>query len=57
MPGTNPSINLALKANPELVAARFPADAPLIGAIALAADAATDRAAAKDGAVPVSAPE
>ena len=53
-----PGLERALKAGtpfpPELVTARFPADAPLIGAVALAADAAgadislDDRAAHAD---------
>jgi glucokinase len=55
-PRLAPGLQQALAAGapypPELVAARFPADAPLIGAIALAVDAAHERATTTDGPVP-----
>src|SRR5215472_5580768 len=53
-----PALQDALSAGvpfpPELVAARFPSDAPLIGAVALAVDAAQAGAAAAGGPVSVS---
>jgi glucokinase len=39
-PGLEQALNVGTPFPPELVTARFPADAPLIGAVALAADAA-----------------
>ncbi len=48
-PGLQRALSAGVPFPPELVAARFPADAPLIGAVALAIDAAgTGRGAAAD---------
>jgi hypothetical protein len=58
-PGLSHALSAGVPFPPELVAARFPSDAPLIGAIALAMDAALDGAAAHpvaDGGDPVSFP-
>ena len=49
-PGLQHALSAGMPFPPELVAARFPSDAPLIGAVALAADAAQTGAAAQPGA-------
>jgi len=49
-PGLEHALSAGVPFPPELVAARFPYDAPLIGAVALAVDAAHSRAAAQPGA-------
>ncbi|HKA97150.1 MAG TPA: hypothetical protein VKD66_12865, partial [Streptosporangiaceae bacterium] len=58
-PGLQHALSSGVPFPPELVAARFPFDAPLIGAVALAMDAAQIGAAAQpgaDGGDPVSFP-
>jgi len=58
-PGLSHALRAGVPFPPELVAARFPSDAPLIGAVALAMDAALAGAAARpvaDGGDPVSFP-
>ena len=58
-PGLQHALSEGMPFPPELVAARFPSDAPLIGAVALAMDAALAGAAAHpvaDGGDPVSFP-
>jgi glucokinase len=58
-PGLQHALSAGVPFPPELVAARFPSDAPLIGAVALAMDAALAGAAAQpgaDGGDPVSFP-
>jgi glucokinase len=49
-PGLQHALSEGMPFPPELVAARFPSDAPLIGAVALAVDAAHAGAAAQPGA-------
>jgi glucokinase len=49
-PGLEHALGAGVPFPPELVAARFPLDAPLIGAVALAVDAAHHGAAAQPGA-------
>jgi glucokinase len=49
-PGLEHALSAGVPFPPELVAARFPSDAPLIGAVALAVDAAHAGAAAQPGA-------
>jgi glucokinase len=49
-PGLEHALSAGVPFPPELVAARFPSDAPLIGAVALALDAAHAGAAAQPGA-------
>jgi glucokinase len=49
-PGLEHALRSGVPFPPELVAARFPFDAPLIGAVALAVDAAHAGAAAQPGA-------
>ena len=49
-PGLQHALSAGVPFPPELVAARFPHDAPLIGAVALAVDAAHTGAAAQPGA-------
>jgi glucokinase len=49
-PGLEHALSAGVPFPPELVAARFPSDAPLIGAVALAVDAAHAWAAAQPGA-------
>ena len=49
-PGLQHALSEGMPFPPELVAARFPSDAPLIGAVALAVDAAQTGAAAQPGA-------
>ena len=58
-PGLEHALSAGVPFPPELVAARFPSDAPLIGAVALAVDAAHAEAAARpgtDGGDPVTFP-
>jgi glucokinase len=55
-PGLQQALSAGVPFPPELVVARFPTEAPLIGATALAADAAASAGnATRDGAVPFSA--
>jgi len=49
-PGLEHALSAGVPFPPELVAARFPSDAPLIGAVALAVDAAHARVGAPSGA-------
>jgi glucokinase len=49
-PGLSHALSAGVPFPPELVAARFPSDAPLIGAVALAMDAALAGAPAQPGA-------
>jgi len=49
-PGLEHALSAGVPFPPELVAAKFPSDAPLIGAVALAVDAAHTGAAAQPGA-------
>jgi predicted NBD/HSP70 family sugar kinase len=53
-PGLQRALSSGLPYPPELVAARFPADAPLIGAVALAVAAARESAPFDGGPVPLS---
>src|SRR5215472_17629560 len=53
-PGLQQALSAGVPFPPELVAARFPSDAPLIGAVALAVDAAQAGALADGGPVSVS---
>jgi glucokinase len=50
-PGLQRALTVGVPFPPELVAARFPSDAPLIGAVALAVDAAQGGHGSADGTV------
>ena len=55
-PGLQQALGTGVPFPPELVAARFPSDAPLIGAVALAVDAVQASGPAESGSVTVSQP-